>query len=332
MATTINNADHPFNTVYNVAELTDLIMDLLGQPALVALSYTSKLQYFRVQDYLRLKLTKIFAPFRLTRDDLLITLLSAHAFIIGSAALKAIAPAVMPITSDNLDIVVPLSKRFTLEAWLTSKLHGYKRTTPIHTNCIPFVMGDSFSHVVDGQIVTVNLLIVSDLSQGHELIFYSSNTASMNMITHSSIFTGYPTLLNLRIAAQNCSINMIGMGGAILSQSTKVHQIQIDSENNAKARQRGFTILPYDTSHWNEYATCECVHLSACPLTIRNMNDTMCSWIPLLTDQEYADKRIKGPHQRVPPVVWRLADDRGRVPGFSFCLTNERLMGMQGTS
>ena len=318
-----------FDSVYSVAELADLIMDSLGLSALVALSYTSKLRYFRVQDYLRLKLTKIFASFQLGRDDLMTTLLSTRAFIIGSIALKAVTPAVMPITCDNLDIVVPLSETFTFEAWLTSISHGYEWTTPSHTNCIPFLKCDSFFRIIDGQIMTVNLLIVSNEFQAHELLFYSSNTASMNMITHSSIFTAYPTLLDLKLVVQNHSINMIGMGPAALGHPAMVHQIKIDQDNNKKAEQRGFTLLPESTSHWNEYAACQCMHLSACPLTIRNMNDTMCSWLPLLTDREYADERIKGPHQRVPPVIWRLADVGARVPGFSFCLTKERVLKMR---
>jgi hypothetical protein len=95
-----------FNDVFNTFELASMIMDYLSVSALLAISYTTKRMYTQVHCYLHGKLGIIFAPFGTTTEDVLKNLRLTNSLIIGSIALKAVAPTTCSITSSHLDILV----------------------------------------------------------------------------------------------------------------------------------------------------------------------------------------------------------------------------------
>jgi hypothetical protein len=315
-----------FETVYNVPELGNLIMESLALTALIALSYTSRAIHGHVQQHMRSKLSLILAPFGIGRRDLMTQLRFAESFIIGSIALKAVAPSTWSITTNNIDIVVQCAQLTLLEDWLMVKC-GYKRRSPNHTNSgynAPFRFCYSYTRKIDQRDMYINLLAVRSRSEGYELIFHASNTTGMNMLSPRGLFTGYATLLNHRQVAHNQVTNMASMR-TIYSVAER-RQDRIDRANDRKAQSRGFEFVTLDPSP-HPFDTClRCPYVSACPLTIRNMNDSMCAYMRLVRDDETAGQSVLSPEgSRRPEVIWRLADVQGGRQGFAYHLTYCRI-------
>jgi hypothetical protein len=311
--------DPPFETVYGIPELGSLIMDLLSVSHLVTLSYTSRTNYVRVQHYVRHKLATIFAPFELTRDDVMTHLLFSESFVVGSVALKAVVPATWPISTNNIDIVVQAGSVHVLRAWLLdrgySKLkksnHTFSGLGAPFQCCYSYAKGST----------AVNLMVVGRQTKGYDLIFHASNTSGMNMLSPRGLFTAYRTLLHLELAVHNHVTNMVSMRNAHLS--VQQHQKQVDRASCAKAVSRGFTFVTPDPSpHPSDY--CLCPYASACPLTIRDMNDSMCSYLRILGNGEF-DSFSLAHQKRRPVVIWRLADVEEGSQGFAFPLTHSRI-------
>lgn len=314
--------DPPFETVYGIPELGTLIMDLLSLSHLVTLSYSSRTNYVRVQHYVRHKLATIFAPFGLTRDDIMLYLLFSESFIVGSVALKAVVPATWPISTNNIDIVVQAGSVHVLRAWLLDR--GYTKLKKSNHTFSGYDGPFHCCHSYARRSMAVNLMVVGRQTQGYDLIFHASNTSGMNMLGPRGLFTAYRTLLNLRLAVSNHVANMVSMRNA--HSSVRHHQNQVDSASYAKALSRGFTFVTPDPSpHPSEY--CLCPYVSACPLTIRDMNDSMCSYMRILGNTEFNSFSVT--HQkRRPTVLWRLADAEQGSQGFAFPLTHSRINSM----
>jgi hypothetical protein len=318
------------DSILNVPELSGLTMDELPLSALIALSFTSKENLIRVQDYMWSKLTIILTPFRLDAKRLMDHMLFTSSLIVGSIALKTVAPATLPIFTNSLDMVVQLTYVQFLEDWLTTRC-GYKPTKPefeIIDHGAAFKRCCSFTRRIDDRDMHVNLLCVNDRSQAYELVFYSSNTASMNIITPMGFFTAYRTLLNREEMVANHVCNMRAMDEC----QDKDHLSMIDENNNIKTQNRGFSLLPVRPSP-HLYELCQCQHPSACPSTIRHTQDPMCSFLRLLVEGEYETVsvrrgRIPESDTRLPPVVWRLADVENGSQGFVFHLSEDRISSM----
>jgi hypothetical protein len=324
MITFISCSHYHLNHVMEIAEIAELIMDTLALPGLITLSSTSKTNYFHTQNYIRHKLSKIFAPFGLSRDFIMIHLLATKSFIIGPIALKAVAPAIMSINTPHLDIVVPCNYMEYFEDCLTQKF-GYKKMISPDKYGVVFKYSFSFTQQIDNQLRAIHLLAVGSQNDGYEAIFHMSNTANMNIISYSGLFSAHRTLLDQGLAVQNITTNMITMSN--LHPHTRTRQSIIDSDNNSAIEKAGFHLIRQGIpAHWNENTTCQCIHRSACPLVVRNTNDSMCSFMRLLSDTDYEDAYIAPRLRQLPTVIWRLADNSGRAtPGFAFHLTNDKI-------
>jgi hypothetical protein len=322
-ATAIDPADSPFETVYGIPELGTEVMDLLALPHLTALSYTSRMNYIRAQHYLRHKLARIYAPFGLTRDDVMRHLLFSEAFIVGSIALKAVAPATWPIVTNNIDVVVQAVARHVLERWLLD--HGYSKCRKSNRTFSGYNAPFQCCHSYTKGGMDVNLMVVDRRTEGYDLIFHASNTAGMNMLSPRGLFAAYRTLLNHQLVVPNNVSNMVSM--RTVYRSVQLYQNWIDKASNSKAVSRGFTFLTPDPSPPHPSDCCLCPYVSACLLMVRNMNDSMCSYMRILGDAELQSFSVI--HQkRRPTVIWRLADVEEGSQGFAFPLTYSRINSM----
>jgi hypothetical protein len=310
-----------------VAELMGLIMDELPLSALVALSFTSKAKLILVQDYMWSKLMSITSPFGLDATRLMEHLAMTSSVIVGSIALKAVAPAALQISTDNLDIAVPSGRIHVFDDWLTKRC-GYKPSKSVTESRKGILFCYTFICRIDDRDMKVNILGVANRSQAHELAFYSSNTASMNMITSRGLFTAYRTLLNRKLMVANHVSNMVPM----TRYQVRERLSKIADSNNAKTQSRGFTLLNVQPIP-HTYELCQCKHVSACPSTIRYTRDPMGSFLRLLDQAEYEAISVRGDpiptyDTQLPPIFWRLADVELGSQGFAFHLSDDRIAHM----
>lgn len=294
----------PFEQVFWLAELGDSVMDALALPALIALAYTSRNVYIRVQLYLRSKMRLALVPFGLNRSELMQQIELAQSFIIGAIVLKMVAPAKLSITTNNIDVIVVTSHVRPLENWIRNqgfvqKLIG---NHDISGYFGPFQFCHSFGKQVQGSWVEINLLIVDSRSSAYQLVFHTSNTACMNILGPRGIWTGYRTLLTNQIAIQNHVTQLVSMN--TMYRSAEQHQNYIHQQKNIKTQSRGF-IFPGAELYHPSNSCPNCLFLSACPLTIRKMNDRMCSYMPISSDGDIQTDTCRIPIRRhhCPPLV-----------------------------
>jgi hypothetical protein len=324
-----------FERVFVVIELGGLIMDSLALSALIALSYTSRTNYIRVQDYTRSKLITIFGPFQLPLHEVLWKLDHTGAIVTGAAALRAVAPAVLPVIVNTLDIVIRSDRLPELEDWLTYS-HCYTGTSnhAVVDGISQFSSCISFTRRIHSRSMEIKVFMVDKPGKTYELIFHASNTANMNMITSNGLFTPYRSLLNRGLVAQNHVTNMVTTRTA--SGPVKAHQQMIDAQNNANAESQGLVLItPNSLPHLNNW--CDCTHRSACPLVFRDANDSMCSFMRIFNIGEYKGiteslASIPTKRYRLPNVVWRLADVEDGLPGFAFHMSWDRIKKLHQSS
>jgi hypothetical protein len=318
-----------FERVLVVVELGGLIMDSLALSALIALSYTSRTNYIRVQDYTRSKLITIFGPFQLPLHEVLWKLEDTGGFVTGAAALRAVAPAVLPVIVNTLDIVVWSKHLPELEDWLTYS-HSYTGKILDHAvihGISQFNSCVSFTRRIHGRNMEIKVFVVDKPSKGYELVFHSSNTADMNVISSNGLFTPYRSLLNRGLVTPNNVANMISTRTA--SAPVKARQQVIDAQNNANAESQGLVLItPNPYPHLNNW--CDCIHRSACPLVFRETNDSMCSFMRIYNIGEYGVIKeslasIPTKRCRLANVVWCLADVEDGLPGFAFHMSWDRI-------
>jgi hypothetical protein len=314
----------PFDSVYRVAELSALIMDLLALPSLLALSYTTKTNYAHAHGYIRSKLARCLAPYGLCLNDIIQYLIFTDCHIIGSIALKAVAPAVFPIAANNLDIVVDELNLLVISQWL--KKNGYQREEYGHiANNFPhFNDCHSYALRIHGQEKVIKIHIVKTKYEAYEFIFRTSNTTGMNMITGNGLFTGYRNLLNQGLAVRSAVTRMGSISGPTTLTTQEINlQSEIDVANNLKAQSHGFTFSTPAPPLHIQGGICSCTLRSACPFTARNSNDSMCSFMRLFDDAGYEaiqsrQEKIPVTVRKVPLVTWRLPDAEGGTNGLVF--------------
>ena len=323
----------PFEKACNVTELGALFMDRLALSALIALSFTSRTNYMHVQDYMQSKMITIFGPFGLPFQEMYWLLLRADAIIVGSAALRAVAPTILPITVETLDFVVKSYElHFLVE--LLEYSHNYRRIEPSNHTVIegisPFHSTRTYACSIHHQVKEINIFVTKGTSP-YEFIFHSSNTTEMNMITHDGLFTAYRSLLNRGLVARNHVTNMVNRG-TIPNHVKATLQRKID-EDNAKAESQGFAFI-HLTQYPHPLRSCQCPHRSACSARFRITTDSMTSQMRLLNSAEYnavGNNRHLIPTQQacmLPPVVWRLADVELGSQGFAYNMTEDRIANM----
>jgi hypothetical protein len=309
-----------------IAELGGLIMNRLALSALTALSFTSKTNYLHVQHYMSNKLKTIFGPFELPLHEVQWKLKQTDGIIIGSAALRAVAPAEFPVTIDSIEIVVLGHGLAAFEDWLTTSCGYRQKATNFDKNehaCTGLVQ--SCHSFVNDRDLEINVLVVETSNRLYEVVFHSSNTANMNMITCHGLFTAYRSLLNRGLAARNRVTNMLTM--VIVSASSRHRQQMLGEEMCFKTMSDGFTFLQSDASP-HPLHTCRCEQRSICPLTMRNTNDSMCSFMRVLRIEERVavnagTMNIPTINHRLPNIVWCRADKMGL--GFALCMTCDRI-------
>jgi hypothetical protein len=313
-----------FNDVYGVFELGGIIMDQLALPALLALSYASKGQYIQVHAYIRFKLTLILAPFGMSLNGLMDHLRLTDALVIGSVAFKAVAPATAPITSKQLDIIVCKNELFALKDWLRTRCNYVLNPLSIHQQqrLPPVKSVVSLARHTDDQKKVVNLLVVDTIGDTYKTLFYATNTAYMNAITPWGLFTPYRSLLSQGKVAHNHILNTMALEKAPLSLRARLQEASLFSEIGI--RLQGFEVIPINLFP-HLYYRCFCVDRTACPLIIRNTNDSHGSFIRIFTNIEFralqsGSFEIPLHNPRFPTVIWRLADIEGGSPGLAFLL------------
>jgi hypothetical protein len=313
-----------FNDVYDVCELGGIIMDELALPALLALSYTSKGQYLRVHAYIRLKLTLILAPFGISLTCLMDHLRLTDALVIGSVAFKAVAPAAAKIIPKQLDIVVCKNELFVLKDWLCIRCNYTLNPLSIHQQqrLPPVKSVVSLARHTHDQKKVVNLLVVDTIGDTYKTLFYATNTAYMNAITPWGLFTPYRSLLSQGKVAHNHILNTMALEKASLSLRARLQEASLFSE--IAIRMQGFEVIPINPFP-HLYYRCFCVDRTACPLIVRNTNDSHCSFIRVFSNLEFralesGSFEIPIHNPRFPMVIWRLADIEGGSAGLAFLL------------
>jgi hypothetical protein len=312
-----------FVYVYGIVELGTEIMKELAAPSLLALSYTSKSHYILVHQYLRYKLGRIMAQFDVTPNQILKLLRMTKAIVIGSVALQAVSPATLPITSSQLDIIIPVTELFMFEDWFKLS-RQYKVVPSVHHFrwLPPVVLFVSLGRCINQQKRVVNLIVVEKPAHAYQqMINYSPNTAEMNAITGVGLFMPYRSLLSQGLAAHNHVANIEGVQQSYPSVQIRVFKAAIISQLTMLLR--GFAFI--EGEHWNY--NCCCSDSSACPYQYRNTNDNYCAFMRILTDKEWSTLESDGQqalpiaNPRIPMVIWRLADKLGGGRGFSvvFC-------------
>jgi hypothetical protein len=300
-----------FQTVYDIVELATLVMDSLALSSLIALSFVNKSYFVRVHDYIRRKLRRIFSPFGLSMD-IIWSILQWDSTIIGTVALKAVAPLTLPHTTRNLDIVVVRHRLDVVEGWLVQA--GYGRIDSLHVPteyAIPSQYRHSFSRMAGTTETFVNLLAVEERRHAYELCFFVSNTALMNCINQRGLFNGYRGLLTRGLAVRNHVQNMDRV--STFFDLTGPQHVANDISNDAKVEALGFTFLPINSDfHWPEH--CLCIPRSTCPTEHRNMNDTTSASVPIFTVSELDTIRLRAHEGGIPicmrhrGVVWKLGE------------------------
>lgn len=310
-----------FEAVYCVAELLAFIMDFLALPTIISLSFTTKLNYVRVQGHLRSKMAKCLAPFGLLLDDTLQHLIFTDGLIIGFIALEAVAPFVWSIATDSLDIVVEGLHFNLITNWFKS--HGYElnEATPTIPNPLLFGTCHSFLRQFPNREMVINLFTVKTKYQEIEFVFHSSNTAGMNMITGEGLFVPYRSLLDLELAVRNDSTRMGSTDRSTIIPTNELQKLtQIDKNNNLKASSNGFTLITPNLHFPTNI--CYCTPLSTCSLKPRISTDKECSIIRLLQGDEYkaiqSNQKILISIPKVPLVNWKLTDGEGGSGGYVF--------------
>jgi hypothetical protein len=112
-----------------------------------------------------------------------------------------------------------------------------------------------------------------------------------------------------------------------VSASSRSHQQMMAEESILKTMSDGFAFVETEPSP-HQHRTCHCEHRSVCPLTMRNSNDSMCSFMHVLTINEHVGinqgiLRIPTVTPRLPNVIWCRADKRGI--GYAFHMTIDRI-------
>jgi hypothetical protein len=311
-----------FSDVYGVEELGTEIMNLLAMPTLLALSYTSKQNFLQVHRYTRFKLGRILAPFDLSSNQLLRILRMTHSIVFGSIALKATAPASLPIFSNHLDIVVPASQLFMLESWLVlGRKYTCDSSVQYHQRSPPVISVTSLARCIDQTKMVINLIAVQTPAHVYQIVCYSPNTAEMNVIAGQGLLLPYRSLLGQGKVVHNHVANIAGVQSAARFVQTRLFKAAVLSQITMEAR--GFAFVPQQQ---HVPIRCDCSHGAACPYRFRNPNDRHRSFMRLFTDSEWITLESDGPRAlhialpHLPSVIWRLADRKGGSQGLSIVM------------
>lgn len=325
-----------FSELIAIAELGDLVLDGLPLPGLTAFAFTSRANYLRVQDYIRSKFRRLFTPFKIGLKSMMTILRFTGSIIVGSVALKAVAPADAPIHPGGLDLVVPMGQLSSLESWLAKLKYEYLAERPLAPNsrrAIPYATRFSYARRQGDRVSHVHIYAVHKQTAVYEFIFYGSNTSTMNYISYNGLYSAYRSLLDQGLAAKNHTTNMIPY--FFIARAALSEQNALDDANNLKAIQRGFQMIApvpsAPTGH--TYSKCECVHLAACPCTIRHTHDLSGAYLRFMNGGEYRSFKYESDslprtHTKPPITFWKLADVQGSSRGFAFLLTERRLFNM----
>jgi hypothetical protein len=300
-----------FETIYDIPELGTLIMDSVALSTLVALSFVNTAYFFRVHEYIRNKLHRIFGPFGIQTDDIMRILQSTNAVVVGTNALQAVAPFSFELTTQNIDIVVDRTSLPSMENWLVDSGYHRKDSIDIPTDyAVPYRNRRSFMRMFGTREMFINLLLVEDGKQAYEFVFFATNTTFMNSITRNGLFSGYSSMLGQRLAVENHVHHMQGVRAVF--DLNDVDLVTTTKDDKVKAEGWGFKfLLTNSDSHWT--TTCECIPRSACPLEPRHMNDSMSASMRIFSDDEIQHIRARAPFGgtpksiRHPLVIWKLA-------------------------
>lgn len=313
----------PPHLVLNNVGLMTLIFNYLALSSLIKFAYLSKANHVWVLHYVKQKISNVVDTFGIPIEDLMTMLYKARAVIVGSVALKVVAPAVMPITPNGLDIVMEIGYETHFKRWLMRQ-HGYRRvlipiltfppSTPFIKYCFSFErdMGNN-------RFAVINLILVYRQGQVYEFAYHSPNTAMMNMLFPQGPFVAYRALLDDQKAVRNDSYRIRRLYG--IDASAEQHQKIHNFLSNMKLERRGFTFVPRERiPHPINFCNC-CPYKSACPLTIRDSNDTMCCFFPISYEDNLVTTIASSltPSvilRRRPSLIWMLPDEFGRQKGF----------------
>ena len=307
-----------FHDVYDTVELGSLIMDCLALPALLALSYTTKLMHAQVHRYLHMKLIVIFTSFGITADDIITHLRLTNSLIIGSIALRAVAPITYSISSSHLDILVPTTHLSFFKDWLTITCGYTQELSPSICHELLFHVRhhQMFVHQIGGRKKVINVFGVQTIEDTYKMLFYSSNTSLMNAITGWGLFTPYRSLLNRGLVAHNHIENTLVVGEVLSTLRAQLFRAALLSE--IRTRINGFLFIP-TSQHLR--LPCQCPNRSACPLRIRHTNDSFCTFLRIFTNAEWSALQstifIPIDNPCLPLILWRLASEDDDSPGFS---------------
>jgi hypothetical protein len=318
-----------FNDIYHVVELGSMVMDFLPLSALLSLSYASKEIYVKAHFYTHHKLTAIFAPFGISFVTIINYLRLTNALVIGPVALKAVAPAILPVFTTQLDIVVPINGLVHFNTWLTLQGNYQCESRSNHHVQFPSVKQRlSFVRHTQEHKYVVNLLVVGARANAYQTLFHSFSTVYMNAISGSSLFTAYRSLLNHGKAAHNYIPNTMAMENNFSSTTLQLSKDSVVSQ--LKTMHCGFSFTEPNHPFPRLPSQCRCTDRSACPLTLRNTNDKLCSMMQILTTSELdaiqtGSKAVPIDNPVLSTIIWRLGDvAEGGSPGYAFELNDGR--------
>ena len=140
--------------IFNINELITLIMQSLDLASLYSFSHTLAKNYICIHAYLCTKVGLLLMPFGLVYKEFMEELNWRNAFIIGSIALKAVAPESFLLETNNLNIIIITNihnhhhqlhflEEFLVKSSYSAKEPNYCPTTPTYTK--PFTFCRSFT-------------------------------------------------------------------------------------------------------------------------------------------------------------------------------------------